>query len=204
MRLKMHLSHVLSFTLIILLSDAYTPVVGRHRKATKLNVLMSPGAFQNFEQDENSYFLEKEKVNALVKLGKGDSEKIINSFGAWCAFVSILTGPIWMMAMTLLNFMNERIENMDPNRALYDKTGKIWAKVWLTLTNSYPTVSGNIEQLLEHQGPCLYVANHASWLDIPVLCTVLDPVFKFIAKGELRKVPCIGQQLAGVSIHSIL
>ena len=34
--------------------------------------------------------------------------------------------------------------------------------------------------------------------DIPVLCTVLDPVFKFIAKGELSKVPCIGTQLSGV------
>jgi 1-acyl-sn-glycerol-3-phosphate acyltransferase len=34
-------------------------------------------------------------------------------------------------------------------------------------------------------------------VDIPVLCTVLDPVFKFIAKGELAKVPCIGTQLSG-------
>jgi hypothetical protein len=29
---------------------------------------------------------------------------------------------------------------------------------------------------------------------------VLDPVFKFIAKGELSNVPCIGQQLTGVRI----
>lgn len=43
----------------------------------------------------------------------------------------------------------------------------------------------------------MYVANHASWLDIPVICTVLNPVFKFIAKGELVKVPCIGHQLTG-------
>lgn len=34
-------------------------------------------------------------------------------------------------------------------------------------------------------------------VDIPVLCTVLNPVFKFIAKGELAKVPCIGTQLSG-------
>ena len=67
------------------------------------------------------------------------------------------------------------------------------------MTNSYPTVSGNLERVRKGNelGPCLYVANHASWLDIPVLCTVLDPVFKFIAKGELSKVPCIGTQLSG-------
>ena len=84
----------------------------------------------------------------------------------------------------------------DPHRSIYDSTGKIWAKVWLTLIDSFPTISG--EPLMTGR-PCLYVANHASWLDIPVLCTVLDPVFKFIAKGELSKVPCIGQQLRGVS-----
>lgn len=88
----------------------------------------------------------------------------------------------------------------DVNKAEYDNTGKIWAKAWLTATNSYPTISGNLERLQagNDAGACLFVANHASWLDIPVLCTVLDPVFKFIAKGELSKVPCIGQQLAGV------
>ncbi|GMH77021.1 hypothetical protein TL16_g07264, partial [Triparma laevis f. inornata] len=43
----------------------------------------------------------------------------------------------------------------------------------------------------------LIVANHASWLDIPVLCTAVDGPFKFIAKGELTQVPLIGQQLTG-------
>ena len=113
----------------------------------------------------------------------------------------------------------------DPQYAIFDTTGKLWAKVWLYLTNSYPTISGGPIQphILPSQqvvsssssssstdtttysnnslmtnGACLYVANHASWLDIPILCTVLDPVFKFIAKGELRPVPGIGQQLHGV------
>ena len=103
------------------------------------------------------------------------------------------------MAMKLV----ERMDN-DDNRSLYDKTGKIWSKTWLTMTNSYPTITGNLERLKagDEGGACLFVANHASWLDIPVLCTVLDPVFKFIAKGELAKVPCIGTQLSGVSCDS--
>jgi 1-acyl-sn-glycerol-3-phosphate acyltransferase len=122
-------------------------------------------------------------------------------------------------------FLVERVyqvfPDMDPNRALYDQTGKLWSKAWLALTDSYPSMSGeNIENVLNHSmgvhdddddddddagmdgqnTACLFVANHASWLDIPVLCTVLDPVFKFIAKGELSNVPCIGQQLTGVRI----
>ena len=88
---------------------------------------------------------------------------------------------------------------------MYDATGKVWAKGFLALTNSSPSFSGDLERLEELKEPqaCLYVANHASWLDIPVICTVLSPVFKFIAKGELLKVPCIGKQLKGVSISCV-
>lgn len=148
---------------------------------------------------EESFILTDEQVKPLIRLGSGDSEKVVNAFGLWCAAVSILTGPIWSAVMATLNLFNKWNGDWDPDRAIYDKTGKIWAKTWLSMTGSFPTITGDLDRLKENSGPCLFVANHASWLDIPVLCTVLDPVFKFIAKGELRKVPCIGQQLAGVS-----
>jgi hypothetical protein len=80
--------------------------------------------------------LSREDVKPIIKIGSGDKEKIINGFGLWAMFVSLLTGPPWMLAMKLV----ERLEN-DQHRELFDMTGKIWAKTWLTLTNSYPTVS---------------------------------------------------------------
>lgn len=141
-----------------------------------------------------------EQAKPLLRLRKGqEQEKIVNAFGLWAAVVSLLTCPVWAAVMTVLNMVNQVKADFDPNKELYDRTGKIWSKLWLTLTQSFPTFSGDLTPLRPGFGPCLYVANHASWLDIPVLCTVLDPVFKFIAKGELRKVPCIGQQLEGVS-----
>lgn len=148
----------------------------------------------------SSFVLSKEDCQPLLRIGKDDQEKVVNAFGFWCLFVSLLTGPIWMAAMKLVEATVS--EEQDPHRSLFDRTGKIWAKTWLTLTNSYPTLSGEGTPFPPGR-PCLYVANHASWLDIPVLCTVLDPVFKFIAKGELRKAPCIGQQLAGVSTTNV-
>lgn len=161
---------------------------------TTLNVAIPPSL--DGELDTRSFILSKEEVNPIISFGKDGSEKVINPFGLWCMVVSLVTGPIWMMAMKMVH----RMEN-DENRAMFDMTGKIWAKTWLTMTNSYPTITGDVERLKSGNdlGPCLFVANHASWLDIPVLCTVLDPVFKFIAKGELAKVPCIGTQLSGVS-----
>jgi Acyltransferase len=149
--------------------------------------------------DDRSYELTIDEVKAFVQFGKDETAKVINSFGIWCAVVSIITGPLWMFAMSILSFIYRCNNTIDPHRSLFDTTGKIWAKVWLHMTNCYPTFSGNLDHIKSFKGPCLYVANHASWMDIPVLCTVLDPVFKFIAKSELAKVPCIGQQLAGVS-----
>jgi 1-acyl-sn-glycerol-3-phosphate acyltransferase len=144
--------------------------------------------------------IEREDANPIIRIGKGENEKVVNGFGLWCALVSVLTGMLWMAAMMMVDGMNKSMNDWDPNFSVFDKTGKIWAKTWLTMTNSFPTIAGDVERLRKGEnGPCLYVANHASWLDIPVLCTILDPVFKFIAKGELRNVPLIGQQLEGVS-----
>lgn len=149
---------------------------------------------------DKSCVMTKEEIAPIVTLKEGEpKEKMVNAWGFYCIFVSLLVNPIWSLAMFITNAVCESFEDLDTNRAFYDKTGKIWAKAWLSLTDSYPTISGDIERLKEDNdlGACLFVANHASWLDIPVLCTILDPVFKFIAKGELKSVPCIGQQLVG-------
>ena len=168
-------------------------------KRSKLHVAVRPSASDfSFvgDFDTRSFLMSKEQLNPIAVFGKGDSEKIVNVFGVWCFIAAVITCPIWFIAMKLVYLMAN-----DENRAKFDTTGKIWSKAYLYLINSYPTVSGNVERLKEGNdlGACLFVSNHASWLDIPVLCTVLDPVFKFIAKGELSKVPCIGNQLKGVS-----
>lgn len=146
-----------------------------------------------------SYLLTETEINPIIRVGEGDKEKVINLHGLRCLLVSIFTCPIWAASMSLVSFMHSMNPDFDVNRDIYDRTGKIWSRTWLAMTDSYPSFSGNVDAIRNGQGPCLYVANHASWLDIPIICTVLDPVFKFIAKAELEKLPCIGQQLKGVS-----
>ncbi len=162
--------------------------------STRTTTPSSPGTIPS------SFYWTKEECRPLIRMGQNESEKVINLFGVWCIFVSLVTFPIWIVAMTIVSTISRRSSSWDPHGALFDTMGKLWAKVWLTGTQSYPTISGSP---ISKTGACLYVANHASWLDIPILCTVLDPVFKFIAKGELRHVPGIGQQLHGVRCCSI-
>ncbi|GKY93216.1 hypothetical protein MPSEU_000289400 [Mayamaea pseudoterrestris] len=153
-------------------------------------------SIQNDIRDQD-FRLADDQVNPIVRTGKGDKEKVINLHGIRCVLVSLLTCPIWAASMSLVAMMHKVNREFDENRDIYDKTGKVWSRTWLAMTDSYPSFSGNVSRIREPQGPCLYVANHASWLDIPIICTVLDPVFKFIAKAELEKLPCIGQQLKG-------
>ncbi len=42
--------------------------------------------------------------------------------------------------------------------------------------------------------PCLYISNHLSWLDIPVLGSVCNP--RFLAKSTLKNTPMIGWMAA--------
>jgi len=153
----------------------------------------------------DSYWIEPADLEAPVwtlESSKSNKVKYVNLFGLWTALVNLVVLPPWILAMTLLDWYGTNFDtkawDQNNERRLYDTTGKVWSKAFLTLTNSYPTQSG---QKLDSDtlGPCLLVANHASWLDIPVLCaTALDKVvFKFIAKGDLTKFPGIGQQLTG-------
>lgn len=106
------------------------------RSIISLSTVPSSTTTKTTPNNSRSFVLSREDVKPIIKIGSGDKEKIINGFGLWAMFVSLLTGPPWMLAMKLV----ERLEN-DQHRELFDMTGKIWAKTWLTLTNSYPTVS---------------------------------------------------------------
>jgi hypothetical protein len=193
------LNSAATFLVVITLTTGFSPDVPTKKLANNPSTAESILRVANSKEEihRRSFTLSREEINPIFTFGEGEKEKLVNAHGVWCFIVSLITGPIWLLAMAIVGKKGEK----DVNKAEYDNTGKIWSKTWLTAINSYPTVSGNLGRLKagNDEGACLFVANHASWLDIPVLCTVLDPVFKFIAKGELAKVPCIGTQLSGVS-----
>lgn len=149
---------------------------------------------------DSNFWIPPEKLRfKVLKFGKGGKLKILNLYGLWVILVSLLTFPPWILALSLEQIHGKINKKWDENRSVFDKIGKIWSRVWLKMIGSYPTQSGKVEMLKgKGIGPCLYVANHGSWLDIAIICTVVQPVFKFIAKGDLKHVPGIGQQLRGV------
>lgn len=194
----MHLPYLRLVTVSIALVAChgfFVPQPARSIAETRRFVAAAPEDYLSSSIDDDDFALSKEESHPLIRVGEGEKEKVVNAFGLWCAFVSVVTGPIWSAAMSIVDATVN--ESMDPHRSIFDGAGKLWAKVWLTMAGCYPSITGDLQNIEQKETACLYVANHASWLDIPVLCTVLSPVFKFIAKGELAKVPCVGQQLKG-------
>ena len=68
----------------------------------------------------------------------------------------------------------------------------------LTLLTGCPLRVEGYENLLNPSQPCVYVANHASYLDGPFLIAALKRPFSFVAKAELNK-----QFIAGTFLRSI-
>lgn len=51
--------------------------------------------------------------------------------------------------------------------------------------------------------PCVVVANHSSYLDGVVLCAALPPVFGFVIKREMSKVPLANLLLRRIGAHYV-
>lgn len=134
----------------------------------------------------------------------------MNLFGAYYGITSILLGLIW----TLVNFITWgtynfvwhilRFRGFDKARRFSVLVSHIWG-VWLMrLTRCYPVIEvmeGAPDPIKYFQKPedktaPMYVANHASWMDIPYLGAAIGwRNYKIVAKKELTKVPILGQSI---------
>jgi 1-acyl-sn-glycerol-3-phosphate acyltransferase len=81
------------------------------------------------------------------------------------------------------------------------KIGRIWAKCILSVANIKVTVKG-ISNLTPRRS-CIYMPNHMSNLDIPVLQAYLPVQFRWLAKAELFKIPVFGQAMQRAGYISI-
>ncbi len=84
-----------------------------------------------------------------------------------------------------------------PSPALRWRLMRVATRLLANLTRTPFRVEG-LEKLPERKQPCIFVANHASYLDGPLLIAALDRPFSFIAKVELAK-----QAIAGIFLRRI-
>jgi len=193
--------------------DTHHPQLSTHRSAHLASPLVqaqvqtheesSPPHDRQEFKGEKSHVLSIEEISPIFQFAnKKGNLKVVNLFGLYNLFIIVITIPFWLLAMEVLQRLGDSIDGFDDDRSKFDYSGKMWCRTYLRLVDSYPEIAGDVSRLKDkteggYGGACLFVANHASFLDIAVLCTVLDPVFKFIAKDSLAKFPGVGKQLVG-------
>ena len=74
---------------------------------------------------------------------------------------------------------------------LVDRHIPRWSRGILKVTGVTLTVEG-LENIPK-EGPCVFVGNHRSYYDIPILLTALDAPHGILAKEELEKIPLLNR-----------
>lgn len=135
----------------------------------------------------------------------------INIFGAIFGIWEVFWGCFfWYPMMTIYALLRKLpgdvLGKIDPYRRIPINIGYTWGLLSMTLFGMWPKVEGreNLEALREvdengKKGKlksAMYVANHASWMDIPYVSRVFGWLnYKMIAKAELLKVPILGKAI---------
>lgn len=74
----------------------------------------------------------------------------------------------------------------------------VWAPGMIAIGLSRLEVVGR--ERVDFQRACFFVANHQSWLDIPVLFAAVPAPLHFLAKQELARVPFLGWYIAAMGM----
>jgi len=78
---------------------------------------------------------------------------------------------------------------------------RIWARCLLLVSTIKVSVKGY--QNINLKKPCIYMSNHLSNFDIPVLLANLPAQFRWLAKAELFKIPIFGYAMQRAGYISI-
>ncbi|MCD6595027.1 1-acyl-sn-glycerol-3-phosphate acyltransferase [bacterium] len=85
-----------------------------------------------------------------------------------------------------------RIFGQSFHRKMVSIVPKIWGKITIYLTLSPVKIIGR-ENIPKSAGNVVYIVNHQSFFDIPILLGWVDNRIRFVAKAELFKIPILGQ-----------
>ncbi len=109
---------------------------------------------------------------------------------------------LWMLIRVFFNLVAQNKKLRQAKKL--DKEGKIaerdamvvplvgnWARTMIAYTGKDTKVTVNGAENLPKDGVCVFIGNHQSYFDIPVLLGYVNTPKAFIAKAEILKVPVL-------------
>lgn len=113
------------------------------------------------------------------------------SFGLLRAL--IITDPLIVLATIVLGSLNLLVSLFDEGGRKQVAIARFWSKVLLKIAGVKMEVSG-LENI-DPNGSYVFVSNHVSFMDTPVVLSRIPVQFRFLAKKGLFSVPFLGYHL---------
>ncbi|HEY0796682.1 MAG TPA: lysophospholipid acyltransferase family protein [Acidisarcina sp.] len=106
---------------------------------------------------------------------------------------NFLQAPLFGLATIAFGCLSLLASLFDKNGQTQHRIARIWARATLQISRSPVTICGR-ENLTKHP-VAIYAANHASYMDTPVIFASLPMQFRILARHQLWRVPFIGWHL---------
>jgi len=105
----------------------------------------------------------------------------------------LITDPLIIVATIILGSVNLFVSLFDEGGRKQVAIARFWSKVLLKIAGVKMTLEG-VEKIDRNRG-YVFVSNHVSYMDTPVVLAHIPVQFRFLAKKGLFRVPFLGYHL---------
>lgn len=112
---------------------------------------------------------------------------LISLFATLTSLVALAVGTLFFATLTVLTVW------IPPRGSTMNWCARVWSRLWLAA--SWIRVEAEFPPELDPAADYVFLANHASWFDIPALLTTLPGRVRFAAKRGLFQIPIFGAAL---------
>lgn len=105
----------------------------------------------------------------------------------------LITDPLIIIATIILGSVNLAASFFEHDGRMQVAIARFWSNVLLTIAGVKMTIEG-LEKI-DPKGSYIFVSNHVSYMDTPVVLAHIPVQFRFLAKKGLFSVPFLGYHL---------
>ena len=105
----------------------------------------------------------------------------------------LITDPIIILATIVMGTISLLVSLFDSDGTMQHQISRIWSRMLLAVSGVKMRVAGLDK--IDPQGAYVFVANHRSLMDTPVVLAHIPVQFRFLAKKGLFLIPILGTHL---------
>jgi 1-acyl-sn-glycerol-3-phosphate acyltransferase len=105
----------------------------------------------------------------------------------------LFSTPLLILSTIVMYLISLAVSLVDRSGNSAHRVARLWGKMLLAV--SFIRVSASGVEKLDPNGTYVFVANHASLMDIPAVLSRLPQQFRFLAKKSLYRIPFLGWHL---------